>query len=547
MATKDALTKIQQVLSHPTAGLVVLFLAMAGRLLQVLFFFNIRSDRSFQLLATNSFLEGHGISTAQVLATDLSTTLYEPLIKWPPGYSLLAAPFYWLWGRNYLAAALTLDIIAALAFVLLCRAIAKRLHLSPYLVNGLTLTAGFFIYAFYFISSSDAIGITLFLAGLYPALILLQRGEKDLRYGAWMGAALLACGLFKYVFLPAVFVIPLFLIVKGFLDKQAALRRGGFVSLAVLIVGLGVLFFYQSTVSTNAGYISDVKAGLYPENVLAAYPFLPASFIKPDTVAKLTGLGWQDEAFVVRLLQGVHLLMLCVVVGVMIRMMYRQGGKKIAVPEGFFYLCFFASLAVVGLLALLSLRYEKAQELPGFWWTYIQEPRYYGLPNVLLHLSVFVLYQYGIGKRSGTLRYTAGVLLLVLFVEVFRGGLFVANRVWNLGREEYSWQYEDRFQKYAAGVMAKAQKEHRVDRGVVASPSYYYANRVALYAHVPLLHNTDAIQEGSSLATKEPVLLLVMLHQNDLSRFGAFLSQYGKEPSGIFEDYSFYTVYVTPR
>jgi hypothetical protein len=547
MATKDALTKLQQVLSHPTAGLVVLFLAMAGRVLQVLFFFNIRSDRSFQLLATDSFLEGHGISTAQVLATDLSTTLYEPLIKWPPGYSLLVAPFYWLWGRDYLAAALTLDIISALAFVLLCRSIARRLHLPPYLVNGLTLTAGLFIYAFYFISSSDAIGITLFLAGLYPALILLQRGERGLRYGAWIGAALLACGLFKYVFLPAVFVIPLFLMVKGFLDKQAALRRGGFVSLAVLTVGLGVLFLYQSAVSTNAEYISDAKAGFYPENVLAAYPFLPASFIKPDTVAKLTGLGGQGEAFVIRLFQGVHLLLLFVVVVVIIRMMYRQGRKKLAVTEGFFYFCFFTSLAVVGLLALLSLRYKKAEELPGFWWTYIQEPRYYGLPNVLLHLAVFALYQYGKGKRSGTLRYTAGVLLLVLFVEVCRGGLFVGSRVWNLGKEEYSWQYENRFQKYAAGVMAKAQKEHGVERSVVTSPSYYYANRVALYAHVPTLQHTDAINEGSSLATQEPVLLLVLLHQNDSSRFGAFLSQYGRRPAGIFEDYSFYTVYVTPR
>lgn len=547
MATKGILDKVKQVLSHPKTGLVVLLLAMAGRVLQVLFFFNIRSDRSFQLLATDSLLDGQGISTAHVLAHDLSTALYAPLIKWPPGYSLLVAPFYGLFGRDYIAAALTLDLLSALAFIFLSRAIVKSLELSRYLVNGLTLTAGLFIYAFYFISSSDAIAITFFLAGLYPALLLLKRGGGEVRYGLWIGTALLACALFKYVFLLAVFVVPLFLIVKGWWDKETAFKRGGYVSLTLLVLGLGVLFLYQKSLGTKGEYISDAASGFFPENLLSAYPFLSASFIKPDTVGKLMSHEWKDESFMAGVFQVLHLLMLFVVIVVVVRMMLRQGVQKVPITESFFYLCFFTSLAVVGLLALMSLRYGKAQELPGMWWTYIQEPRYYGLPNVLIHLSVFVLYQYSRIKSSKVLKYTAGILLLVLFVEVVRGGLFVGNRLVNLGREEYSWQYEDRFQKEAAAVIVQAKKEHGVNKAVVTSPSYYYANRVALYSHTPILQDVGNVNDMSKLAAKEPVLLLIMLHQNDLPQFRSFLAQYGKGPAGNFEDYLFYTLYVTPR
>lgn len=368
-----------------------------------------------------------------------------------------------------------------------------------------------------------------------------------MRYGAWIGGALFACALFKYLFLMAVFMLPAFLILKGLLDRQPQLRKGGYVSLVLLSVGLGALFLYQGSVSTNVEYISEVPAGLYPENLLAAYPFLPASLVKPDTVMILLAIDWSQEAAVVQLFQVLHLLLFSVVIVVVVRMMYRLGIKKVPLTESFFYLCFFTSLAVVGLLALLSLRYGKSEEVPGFWWTYIQEPRYYGLPNVLIHLALFVLYQYGRIKQSNAVRFTAGVLLLVLFVELVRGGVFVANRVAKWSSEEYSWQYEDRFQKYAAGIIDKVRKDRGLSKVVVTSPFYYYQNRVALYSHIPVLQDASKINNLSSLDTEEPVLLLVMLHEKHLSQFQPFLSQVGKEPAGNFDGYSFYTVYVEPR
>ena len=70
------------------------------------------------MLATQNLVYGHGISTAHVFSSDLSQIIYEPLIKWPPGYSLLLAPFYILFNHNYIAAGLALDILAAIALIL---------------------------------------------------------------------------------------------------------------------------------------------------------------------------------------------------------------------------------------------------------------------------------------------------------------------------------------------------------------------------------------------------------------------------------------------
>lgn len=171
--------KIKRFLSGKKVTITILILAIAGRLMQVFYFFNIRSDRSFQMLATDNLLHGNGISLARVSADDLSTIIYSPLINWPPGYSLLIAPFYTLFNHNYIQAGLTLDIISSILLILVSRSILKILNTPVYLVNIYTLSAGFFIYDFYFISSTDAIAITFFIIALYYTLLFLKKWPMD--------------------------------------------------------------------------------------------------------------------------------------------------------------------------------------------------------------------------------------------------------------------------------------------------------------------------------------------------------------------------------
>lgn len=99
-----------------------------------------------------------------------------------------------------------------------------------------------------------------------------------------------------------------------------------------------------------------------------------------------------------------HLLFIFFVLICMLRMFYRRGYKKITVTDSFFYLAFFISLSVTLVLGVLSVTVGKVEETPGNFWTFIQEPRYYGLVNVLIHLAVFIFYHYQL-KSSRILKY----------------------------------------------------------------------------------------------------------------------------------------------
>ncbi|HEU4904381.1 MAG TPA: hypothetical protein VFT06_16355, partial [Flavisolibacter sp.] len=101
MQRRAFLSLADKLLSSPAASLLVVLTAIAGRCIQLVFFYNIRVDASYQLMATDNFLHGHGISTGQVLANNLAETIYTPLTQWPPGYSLLLAPFYALFQHRY--------------------------------------------------------------------------------------------------------------------------------------------------------------------------------------------------------------------------------------------------------------------------------------------------------------------------------------------------------------------------------------------------------------------------------------------------------------
>src|SRR5689334_8520260 len=106
------ITSIKKILSLKLVTIVVIAVAMISRVIQLIYFFNIRVDGSFQVMATQNLMRGHGVSIAKVLPQDLSHIVYEPLINWPPGYSFLLLPFYQLTG-NYVSSCLFLDILFA--------------------------------------------------------------------------------------------------------------------------------------------------------------------------------------------------------------------------------------------------------------------------------------------------------------------------------------------------------------------------------------------------------------------------------------------------
>jgi hypothetical protein len=543
MTLKEIAARLKRFLSTQTATFLILLLAIGGRLIQVLFFFNIGVDRSFQFQATDSLVRGHGITLAEVLPGDLSTPVYLPLIKWPPGYTVLVAPFYSLFGEYYVTAGIVLDMLFSIVLILFSRKVLRELNVSTWLINIYTLVAGFFIYEFYFYSSSDAIVTALFIVALFYTLRFLKGAISWQKASVVLGILLLVLASFKYSFIPALFVIPLFLFIKGWANNNNEEKKVGALSLLIVTVGLSCILLYQKNISGSATYVTDAVSGFYPKNLLTAFPFLGDAFLKPGTLGQLLTVESGIGSAVFILLQLLHLVLGGIVFVYMVRRIKMQGFRKLSAVDSFFYLAFFVSLAIFLLLLTLSFRIAKDTEN----WTFIQEGRYYGVASVFVHLAFFVGYEHFRSRFTPLLGSLFYCLFFLLFIEGCRGTFFTFNRVRYFGKEEYSWQYEDRLQKYADALIQKAKQESKVKKVAVAASSYYYNHRIHLYSHVPMMHDAGRINDLSSLHTKEPMVLLIMIHEKHKPQFQPFLARKGGESVGNFDGHSFYTVYVTPR
>jgi hypothetical protein len=173
-------------------------------------FFNTRSDMTFQILGVQHLLNGEGLSFAHISADNLSAFQYRPITKWPPVFSLLYIPFYILFGKNYIAAAIAMGIVAAIGLIFVTRAILKTLDLPIVYINLFTLLTGFFGYYFYTIPNTDPVGITIFLFACYLCLKMIKKGKTSNTSLFLFMLALLASGLFKYLFILPTMVIPFF-------------------------------------------------------------------------------------------------------------------------------------------------------------------------------------------------------------------------------------------------------------------------------------------------------------------------------------------------
>jgi hypothetical protein len=533
--TVSILPPLKSLLSGRKVSIAILIIAILGRLLQVLFFFNIRSDRSFQLLATTNLLKGHGVTFAEVYTNDLSRVIYTPLINWPPAYSFIMAPIYSLCAHNYLIAALVLDMIASIILIVVSRAILKLLELPSFAINLFTIVSGFFIYPFYFISSTDSLGVTVFIIAVYFTFRFLRFNRASFVEISLLSVCLFLCGSLKYLFMPIVFVPPVYLLMKGIFTKSYIFKKIGVLSLAILSAGLGLMFLYQLNRSGSAAYVSTASQGFFPQNLLEAYPFIFASFLNPATLSSLLSKYFNANP-VYTIFQIVNIVLL-IFIGYGLTRLFSKGKFQWCLSKDFYLFSALVTITLLLLLSALSVRIAKTEELPGNWWTFIQEPRYYGVPIVLIHLSIFLSYDSSFFKLRRVWKYIFYLLCSFLLIETLHGITFSVHRLINLNKEEYSWQGDLDFQHYADQVIRNLRKEHNIPL-VVYSSSYYFSNRVALYSNLPVLYKMDSVNE---LNTRMPVVLLEMLKKEDLVKSAAFLKS---KPVGYYNGFYFYSNYV---
>jgi len=540
------LQKFKTILSDRKVTVFILLAVIVSRIIQLCYFYNIVVDASYQVIGTQSLLNGHGVSIPNVVATNLSAPIYTPLINWPPGYSFLLAPFYALFKGDYIAAGITLDILSSITLIFVCRSILKILDISLYIRNLFTILTGFFIYYFYFNPCSDAIAITFFLLALYFALALIKSKKNQLLHTVLLTFFLFAVGTLKYLFIPAIFVIPVFLFFKALSDADKQLKKVALSSFLVIAVLLSTLLLYQKTVSGSATYISAGGRGFFPENLLSTYPAIPASFIQPNTIHVLSASN-EKTSVLFKVYQVINIVLLLLTVIVFCKQFIKHRFSNLTVLQSLFYLTFLLSFAVIGLLIVLSLVVEKEQIFSWRLWTYVEDGRYYGLPNVLIHLSLFAFYKYYTSVYKKNLRNLFYLFLLLLVPEMLRGIYFDINRIKSYKKEEYSWQFEKRFQDYADSIIQSEKKIIPDAKVVITGTSYYFNHRIIINSQAAPLNELAAINEFPLLNSKTPVILLTILQKDSVANYQPFVSKKEVKQVGSFGDLNFFITTVVPH
>lgn len=535
---------LTRVLSDKRVSVLIILLALSARAIQLIFYLDSFFDTAFQVIATQNLAAGHNVTTAIVHSADLSSPVYQPLINWPPGYSLLLYPFYIACGHNYLIACFIIDLLSAAAIILTTRKILSLLGVSTALINLFTLLTGFFIYYFYYTGSTDGVAVAFFLIAVYFLLRSMRDNSKWMQTAVVSGILLFFSASQKYLFFPVVFTIPVFLFVYGYQNKYTAVKKSAAVMFGILAISIALLYLYQKSISGTGAYVSSTGRGFYPEQLWRIHPQLPCSFITLNTIRKLSPPAQHQ---VLNVFKVIHLLVYVAIIFFALKVFIRSGFRNASLQKTFLLQALSISLAITFVLALLSLFVYRELIPPDRWWTYIEDARYYGLADILVHLSLFLLYWHYRDKVSGFLKAIIIAMPFLLIPEAVRGFSFTFNRVINAGKEKYYWQLDREFQGYAAAIVQKKKDSLHVQKAVVSGSLYYANYRASLHQQIPVLEDLDALNNPALLKTKEPVILLVIIKESSLPGFQSFINYPKTELAGNLNGFYFYTLYVTPQ
>ncbi|HQX95980.1 MAG TPA: hypothetical protein PLT02_03715, partial [Chitinophagaceae bacterium] len=273
---------LKRFLSLPVVTIGIIIVAIAVRIFFQIYFLSITNDKSYQILAAQNFLAGNGFTLHEVLVDDLSQSAYVPLIKWPPGYSLLLTPFLAFCKNNVVLATLLLDAITCIFFIIFTRKLLLRFSLPIWLVNIYTLVSGFFLYSFCLASSTDFLTLTIFIIAIYYSLKL--SAAENLKAGLliFISVLLFFTGFVRYLYLPVAFVIPFCFIVNGLFNKNKLLLKKGigiFILTSILITTFLVV---QATFAGGAAYTREAEKGFFIDSAYQLQPFIFTSLFNLD-------------------------------------------------------------------------------------------------------------------------------------------------------------------------------------------------------------------------------------------------------------------------
>ncbi|HEV7781085.1 MAG TPA: hypothetical protein VGO58_07445 [Chitinophagaceae bacterium] len=380
----------RHLLSLRSTTIIILLISVVAKIVLQLSIFSISGDKLIQLVAAQNLLEGNGITISHLGLDNLTAETYTPLMGWPPGYSLAMAPLLWIFGNDYVNAAIFFDLLCVFPFFLFLIRLLDLLNLERWIKNLFILFTGLFLYPVGSGSSTDFIALTCILAGFYYLLRFMNNNGQATRLLFFASLAFFLAALFRYNYIPVSFCCCILLVVAGYFNRNKTWTRGGWKLALFSGPLLFLLLAFQHFYTGSATYINTPATGFYPENILKMYPLALSSITDVQTfLSFISNHTGNYDVYGNILFYTSHIISIALFI---YALFYLVRQKKLVLKnkeDHFLYTGLGISICITALLIYFSIR-NSAYFSASSRWTYVEEQRYYIFIVVFIQLCVFV-------------------------------------------------------------------------------------------------------------------------------------------------------------
>lgn len=549
MTSMVNLQPLQRIFSSPLASGMAFVIAVIAMNTWQLVLPNFHFDNSFSVAAARNVSEGHGYVTSQVLPGDLSKIIYEPINKWPPGYTWLIAVIMPLVKNDVIDAVYVVNGLAIFLFLLGIYFTLTALKFPRAAVNGFIQFAGFFPYPFLGAWFSDLAAVAFFTLAI-GLIMQAHATKKHITIKAVLAAMLCSyCIFLKYLYLP-VAILPL--VVWGWYSLRTGQRKqftAAFTGAVIIMTASVLLLLYQSRHSGQPVYVNPTGRGFFPAHLLEIGAVIPASLVDQDfmtlQLSRLLRIQYNIAELVLRIINYIMIVGLCY----WIVKWWRSGGSG-STEEGrigrgkwnrnlYAFIVLIVSAATTGMLAFMSLTFAPYMGEFTPFWTYVEELRYYAIVIVFLQQWVFWYFVVNKPRNSGWVyKLMRGAVIAIVLVGILHSAYYLCKQA-VIKKQAGITKVNEQTDIAALKVVERLAKETPVM--VICSNNHELVN-IASLAGVPVLYDYNALND--TLHTSKPTVLVAILRDDFKDRFTAFFERYKPVKVDHRYNFSFYLALI---
>lgn len=526
------MSRIIKILDIRFASIICILFALTNRIIFTSLYSLMSTDTGIQLTYAQNFLAGKRMGVTKYFTSNLSTPVYDTHLLFPPGWSLTIIPFLKLTSGNEYRALFLFDVLAATLFVVAMRILGKKAGLSTAYNNILSLIIGCSQYVFFMSWSSTDVISLCFILFSFSLLIDIIYLRKELNLFKIVGYSLLFCMpfFFRYQYLFIAVLLPLLIFTFGIYSKNKTLKSFGWKLLIGSFSWLLLISLIYLNIGGNIIHINTSERGLFFNQILHWYPFIPSSFINLDFAAQLatrvTGINYRNAML---LFEVTNILLLIMFIFFIIR--YVQKNKPVLVNSRnsiFFISGSVIVFCVIFLLAYLSLTY-KDLEWGYIKWNFSTDERYFAFIYVFIPtLLLSFLNSYPYALKKPIVRLLACVVFVIYFVEVAHGIYYNAKIILQ-HKDLMVIKNSDIAYKQFPGIISQIKTQYPDRQILITSPDQFYLH-AASQMEFKAIFDYQNLSKNDLIVNSKSILILPV-HQNEVVIMKEYLDK--KRPRSI--------------